>query len=282
MLGQHDVMNKKIEYLKLQEEKTPNAPLCKCGCGKKVKWCLYTHKYKTYLFNHNQPQPSKEITSKQEQIIRGTVLGDGNIGFLKNRRTKAFTGKARLRTRHGPKQLPYILWLRKELNSITASKIVISKNKGFGKITCAFSTLSHPKIFEIGQTIYLPKKQVTYEFLETLDDLSLTVWWMDDGAVGGMLSTHSFTVKEHQIMIEWFNQKYKIIPTMNWDKKKNLPFLSIKQPYLKILREIIKPHIIPSMEYKLQSSKKLEQQVNIQKLMTSGLIKFTTSSPTEF
>ena len=147
-------------YAAIQREKAPNAPLCACGCGQQVQWCIYTKKYKRFRFNHHQRRESVLLTPRQQQIILGTMLGDGSANFVRNRQTGEPTN-ARLRIRHSTRrQLEYAKWLHHNLQPLSG-KFRIRENKGYGQEVAEFNTLSHPFIYEAAQQIYRPQKSIT-------------------------------------------------------------------------------------------------------------------------
>ena len=55
-----------------------------------------------------------KISSREKEIILGTILGDGHLRFLKS--------DARLEVGHSYKQKDYVLWKHKELSSIVGAK----------------------------------------------------------------------------------------------------------------------------------------------------------------
>ena len=244
------------KYAKLQAIYADKAPLCACGCGEKVKWSPRLKGYATYLFNHKNVRIADvELTDRQLQIIRGTVLGDGCIQILKNRTTGKETGMGRLRIRHSPKrQTDYIKWKRTELDNLCSSDIKTIDNAGYGSKTSSFNTLSHPKIYEIGKSIYSENgKTITRDYLDKIDDLGLAVWFMDDGNKAS-ISTHCFSIEEHHIMVKWFKEKWNLDYFIDYDKRVVLPFLRTRQPNITQLYNIIGKHILPSLSYKFRES----------------------------
>ena len=223
-----------------------NAPDCPCGRGKmvwrggKYYYCSPKH--------HGVSARNIELTERQKQLIMGTLLGDGGASFIKNRITK-IPVNARLRIRHSTKrQLEYCQWKRLELGSICASDVLIRDTpKAFGKQSASFSTLSH--IFILGQALklYTPKKGVAREYLDQLDDFGLAVWWMDDGSMT-QLSTHSFTVRDQEIIVQYLLERWGVEARISPDKKKGLWFIQFNHP--RQIHDIVRKHIIKSMIYK--------------------------------
>jgi len=237
------------EYNKRTKElKRINAPLCECGCGKKVEWSSTTKKYNRFIFNHHFGVRDTKLTTRQEQIIRGTVLGDGHIHFLESRKG-GHTGKARLKINHSTKrQKEYTNWLFEELKNLCTSSPIIKENKGYGKELISFSTVSSEEIYEIGSEIYFPTKTVTREYLDKLDTLGLAIWWMDDGSNCAM-ATHSFSIKENEIILEWLSDRFGIGGKIKYDKKK-YPFIYFLSSDQRAIGKLVFEHVHQSLWYK--------------------------------
>jgi hypothetical protein len=240
--------NGRVRYEAIQSSKVEQAPLCACGCGQKVLWCLYTKTYKTYRFNHHQRRAAVQLTARQEQIILGTMLGDGSASFVQNRRTGAKTN-ARLRIRHSTKrQLEYAQWLHEALLPLSG-ELRIRENRGFGLEVAEFNTLSHPFILEAANQAYRPQKSISREYLDRLDELGFAVWWMDDGSTQA-LATHAFTVAENQLIVDWLQDRWDITAAISMDKRVEKPFLQFRQPNAANVLRLVAPYVIESLWYK--------------------------------
>jgi len=236
-------------YLDLQAHHAENAPLCACGCGQKVLWDLHSKSYRTYRFNHHYKRVDDVVlTPRQKQIIRGTLLGDGSLQYIRNRRSGEAIA-ARLRIRHSTRrQLEYARWLRQELDGICSVPLRIRPNGGYGDETAVFCTLSHPELFAIGQEVCTPRKTITRAYLNTLEPLGLAVWWMDDGSTAAF-STHRYSIAENRIILKWLEQRWGIIGEVRMDRRVQLPFLTF-QPNVYQLLQVVFPHVLRSLWYK--------------------------------
>jgi hypothetical protein len=243
--AQHDG---RARYESIQRQKIKDAPLCACGCGQKVLWCLHQKKYKTYRFNHHQRRAAVQLTYRQQQIILGTLLGDGSAGFVCNRRTGTRTN-ARLKIRHSTKrQLEYAQWLQAALKPLSGD-LRIRENRGYGREIAEFNTLSHEFILEAANQIYRPKKSITSNYLDRLDELAFAVWWMDDGSTTA-LANHAFTVPENQLIVDWLQDRWAITASIAMDKRVQKPFLIFRQPNVAKLLRLVAPYVIKSLWYK--------------------------------
>ena len=94
-----------------------------------------------------------------------------------------------------------------------------------------------------------------------LTPLSLAVWWMDDGCLSiykpkgeryGKLCTHSFTLRENELIKKYFSVVWNIECKIKIEKQKYY-FIRFNATEMKKLINIIYPYVleIPSMVYKI-------------------------------
>ena len=111
-----------------------------------------------------------------------------------------------------------------------------------------------PELAELRERFYsADRKVVPIELLEgSLDELGLAVWIMDDGAAEGKqlrLNTQSFSTEEVERLAGLLRAKFGIVMTINKDK--NRPRLRCSAASMGRLVELVKPHTLPDMLYKL-------------------------------
>jgi len=199
------------------------------------------------------------ITHEQEQVILGTVLGDGHISRFPNRR------HSNLLVAHSTKDEDYLRWKHEKLESICSKKSVyITNNRGYGlghKLIW-LRTRVHPFLTELRSGFYPNgNKIVPEDELYKLDELGLAVWFMDDGTlsirnVGSpryILSTNGFSLEEHEMMRHYFNDRWNLHPSIVRKNYKDRPtsyFLSFGVKDTRLLGNIIRPHIVDCMSRK--------------------------------
>jgi len=212
------------------------------------------------------------LSEHQEQIILGSLLGDG---FLDK------SGSFRLR--HSVKQIEYARWVLKKLsNHSTYEDVKVSddydeRHDSFNK-TCFFSTLSHSGIREIIKYTYLDgERKVSIEWLNKINDLGLAIWFMDDGTTDFShrntwdslpvckIFTCSFSYAENKIIQGWFKDKYGINPSIKYKKVNKNPYLYFNCDDSLKLISIINPFVIDSMRYKVDFEVNLEQYIESKK-----------------
>ena len=207
-----------------------------------------------------------ELCKKDIGIITGMIFGDGCIP----------NGKKYFRVWHSTKQKEYVEHKRDVLSNIFGSNIKISlqSQKHYsGNIykTCGFSV--HNKDFftkMYNEHYFNCKKEYTPQNLRMLNAEGLAYWFMDDGSTGCRihkergktepssvyleLATYC-SLKEACMIKSYFNDVWEIFPrtrksqTSSGDEVYNINFNTKES---KKFYEVIKQHIIPSMEYKLR------------------------------
>lgn len=183
-------------------------------------------------------------TTRQLQIVHGSLLGDASV-------TNGKKGKYRCESvfevKHCAKQKDYVLWKYHELKNLCCSE---PKENNIGQWRAR--TFHHPFFSNLRKQWYPDGVKCIPEVLSELDDLALAVWYMDDGTLGktGFLkiSTCSFTENDHQIIFNWLKSKWGVDSHMvNYSGyRQTIIDLKSRKRFL----EIVKPHIVPCLNYK--------------------------------
>lgn len=191
--------------------------------------------------------------SREKDIILGTVLGDGHIAMLK-------TG-ARLELTHSNKQKAYLFWKHQQLRRIAPSKPyrveTFDSRYQKGYIRWRLNTKVNKFFAELRNLFYLPsgRKIVPNSIGKILKSpLSLAVWFMDDGGrrndcYGLFLNTLSFTRSEHEILRNCLKQNFALDCRIHWVQDGYRLYIPSKDS--KRFCELVYPHIIPPLSYKL-------------------------------
>ena len=190
-----------------------------------------------------------ELTSIQKELIFGSLLGDGHLNLSLK------TPNPNYREEHSIKQYDYL----KYKFSILKNLIVYSEVKIYNRFddrfkiknyqSCFILTQNNPCFIEFHKMFYKGKKKVIPQDLSLLTPLAIAIWFMDDGQkfqCGYGICTNSFELNDIQRICNYLKEKYNIYTTIN--KKKAI--------YIKACSKIdftnlIKPYILPSLEYKL-------------------------------
>lgn len=196
----------------------------------------------------------KELTSEEEEILIGTLLGDACL-FVPKNTNSAPQGSIR----HSLKQKEYCLWKYKKLERLSGVNYEYSiLNKQTEKTYQGICVLI--KCHEVLQPIYdmfycgeNNKKRITEQIMNKLTPLGLAVWFMDDGSKCGnsyKLCTNGFTEEDVRKAILILKERFNLDCNVHFDKKK--PIIYIRAKSTKIFNSLVEKYIHPELTYKLQ------------------------------
>lgn len=193
------------------------------------------------------------IENDLKQLLIGSLLGDGSFCSVgKHTRNMCFS------MAHSMKQEEY---LKYKVSILT--KYNLDSNIGYNTIRdsryknrevkeCRHKSRLHPIFTDIRAKYYDQHghKRVFREFVKDIDELGLAIWYMDDGYVtksSCIFSSCSFTLEEQQILADILLEKFDL--HFNLGKHDNSMYLQAKD-FPKFVK-LIRPYVIPSMQYKL-------------------------------
>ena len=200
------------------------------------------------------------FTSKEMEIILGTLLGDSS---LKKRQNKKYISYNVYMTNSG-KQLEYLRYKRsffrdKVCNNIRKerdSSIIKIKHKDCNVDSLfAFSTKPSNLDYIFSILNNGKRKIITKRYLEYLTPLSLAIWYQDNGSYNLQnrvirIATMCFSQEENNIIKNYFYDNLKMPCFL---EKTNCGFgysLVLTQNSTKKLFNLIRPYICSSMLYK--------------------------------
>lgn len=196
----------------------------------------------------------KLISTKDREILFGTLLGDGFLYQMKN-------GKSRLEVGHTTSQKEYLEWKYHSFTRFTKAKphLVSFYDKRYRKkyFQWRFKTCADSFFNPFYSYFYNKegKKIIRKSIVKIFNSpLSLAVWFMDDGgrrndSYGMFLNTLSFSEHEHETLRECLLKNFSIstrIHSIQCGKR-----LYIPSDQAINFAKIVYPHLIPSMRYKL-------------------------------
>jgi hypothetical protein len=131
-----------------------------------------------------------------------------------------------------------------------------------------FYTRSLPCITELHSLFYVNRiKIIPQNIYEFLTPIALAHWIMGDVTRrdnGLTLCTNSYSIQEIVLLMNVLIVKYRFVCTLRKDKGKSTIYISEK--YLKLLRTIVLPHMVPSMLYKIGLEKSGENYITTSSL----------------
>ena len=190
------------------------------------------------------------LTKRQRQILVGTLLGDGHLEL---------NGRySRLRIDHQEKQKEYIFWKASEFLPFSLSpREVVFGDKRYKKIYKRWhlSTKSLPIFNKYQKMFYRNRVKIIPEnIVELVDNLSLAIWYMDDGfrrrdCKGFYLCTSSFTENEQRALQKMLLAKFGLTTKLHHQRK--LLRIFIPSASSDRFQNIVAPFILPIFKYKL-------------------------------
>lgn len=203
------------------------------------------------------------LTNEMRGIIVGLLLGDANLQTFTSHGT---TWRLRI-TQGNDNHYEYIQHLRTVLDPWTNMDLGTNhETTKDGKVynKWYFNTLTFTQFAELGNAFYplnsnnKRSKVIPSQISEWMTDKSLAYWFMDDGAKRSNVAavrfcTESFTRDEVDLLISILKDKFDIIGTPNKDS--NGWRISISTKSYGKFYDLVKPHVIPSMMYKLPNKK---------------------------
>jgi len=197
---------------------------------------------------------SPDLTSIQEQILLGMLLGDASIHNVKDHGCKN-VNKMVIQFSHKKEHLEYIEWINKRLGDIARQYCFCTS--GFGSTMIKCWTASSNSIFNsFNSMIVNGKKIVPNWVIEKITPLSLAFWYMDDGNLlhnfkqrdRAQFSVCGFD-RESCLVLQQCLEKFGINSVL--EEYKNYLYLRLFTNDSERFFELISPHIPPCMQYKL-------------------------------
>lgn len=198
---------------------------------------------------NNPIEKSVVLTNTEHQVLLGTLLGDGNISINPS-------GKAYGSFSHCMKQKEWALTKYEYLKNICSQPRIYDKyderlkTPEYQQICCVIRTFKELKSDYYDKLYKDGIKYINEELLYTIEPLGLATWYMDDGSngiSGYVLCTNCFSIEDLLIIKSVFKDKFNINCNIRKDHTIYIPSNS-KFTF----RNLIKPYIIPSMEYKIE------------------------------
>ena len=196
----------------------------------------------------------------QLQLILGSLMGDARLEC----RSKSIRAKhtARLRVHQSDKQKDYVFWKYEQLKNLVSrgprfTKVWHDPQRNKDHYSWYFHTQSSETLGLIHKLFYQNKtKVVPGDLLKIIDPLGLAIWYMDDGSNNGgdiTLNTHCFSNEEQKIIQILLKGKFGIRTTIVKDRSKFKIAIGFHE-FDKFIN-IVRPYVIPSMNYKIFSSR---------------------------
>lgn len=203
-----------------------------------------------------------EITKTEEEILFGTLMGDGNIQKMPN----SYFG----RTNHCLAQEIYCLHVRENLERLTypVKYRTVKVNKYPDKVyqQCYFCLKPNENLKYLYDIFYGGKQKDVPEDLSLLTPRAMAYWFMDDGTASGKCSisiaTCSFSLEGLLRLTNFLKITYDLDVTIQKDFKLYFSASSGQKFY-----NLVKEFIIEEMAYKFKYVNSSSAGLKLDKLL---------------
>lgn len=189
-------------------------------------------------------------------LIVGSTLGDSHL----EKRNKGIG--TRVIFEQSNKNVEYLMWFHQYLSSrgyCRKEKPVLHKRiKEHGQIFYHYriNSYRYTSFNWIREMFYLEngRKIIPMEIKEYLTPLALAIWFMDDGSklgTGARIATNGYELSELESIIIILKEKYNLDARYHKGAINKGHTIYIPSKSMKLFSSLVKPHMLPSMLYKL-------------------------------
>lgn len=209
-------------------------------------------------------------------LVKAMVIGDGYLSLEKGCRN------ARFGCLHSIKQKPYLLWKQKLLAraGLTTSykeredhgSALVAPTQG----RCEMRSRVHPALTAIYQRMYPKENGFSAGILDDLGEMHLAIIFMDDGGknaaahsvpsgwpgsscvnhydrfvISFTIHLQSWGIKGCHQFIDWLKRRFLVEARIGFQRGQ--PVVKVyKTEAKKRLRDVVEPHLVPTMKYKVE------------------------------
>lgn len=191
------------------------------------------------------------ITQRQQDIIVGTLLGDGYLNS--NGKT------AHLELKQSAEKKEYVFWLYQELKELctTAPRQRRDNNQWYVNTRCL------SELVPAHTSFYLQRIKIVPRNIESMlvNPLSIAVWYMDDGTLDWRvkdhyayrLTTNSFTIEDNEKLVDLLKNNFNVDSTVQTTliRGKRYPRIHIGVKGRSQFHDLVKPYIRNCFKHKL-------------------------------
>lgn len=212
--------------------------------------------------NNTSREKILDITNNAEQIILGSILGDGSITKHRKPLNTKDTLNSQLVITQGAKQLAYLKY-KKELLEIEGIRCYINERKYYkphyikgievkNDGSYELRTMRNVSFNKYRELFYNNIKYVN-RYVYKLNPLGLAIWYMDDGCFHRNsihLYTNGFSIKDDYLLIKMLKNNFDVDASLH--KTSNVGrCIYIKANSRKRFLNLVSPYICESMKYKI-------------------------------
>lgn len=219
----------------------------------------------------------KSLSKEQKKLLIAMLLGDGTI-----------SSNYVFKLSHAIQQREFLEWKVKLLNEYGIKnngikEYISSCGYNIGKSVLYSQMSLHSTIKALRRSIYIPKKTITRNLLNWLDERGLAIWYMDDGCINVNTSKQRGNSIQHTIkiatcvdestvnmIIQYFLEVWNIKFRPFKEGKGTFSIASSTEDDCKKFINIVRPYIeqVPSMLYKIRDNYTKEEFIAQQKAVS--------------
>ena len=197
------------------------------------------------------------IEERQDQILVGTLLGDGHVGIQASSINPSFS------VGHREQDKDYLFWKYEELKTTGLFKSPpFPRQKPInGKIFTRWviRSIQHPVLKEYLNLMYTENRNIiTLRTLERMGLLGLSIYYQDDGGFHNRrphLYTYGYNEDEIRLLKYFLDSrwdlKFELKPVKYGRPKKEGFILVLERASIPRFKELIVPYILPCMSRKI-------------------------------
>lgn len=213
----------------------------------------------------------RKVSKETKRLLIAMLLGDGTI-------SNNFVFKLC----HSSDQEEYLLWKIKQLNQLSIKNnglkhYISSTGYNVGKDVIYTQLSIQPIIKALRRTVYKPKKKITRNLLNWLDEKGLAIWFMDDGCINVNTSKQRSSIqhtikiatcvdlKTVEIIIKYFEERWNI-KMRKFPEGNGYSIATSSEEDCKKFVEIVKPFVkeVPSLLYKIRNNFTKQEFIEMQ------------------
>ena len=200
-----------------------------------------------------QAKSSLKLNDTQRQVLVGVLLGDAHLETQNSGRT--YRVKFEYSAKHGE----YANHLYGIFKEWILTPLQLKQDATHDDVW--FQTVSHSAFRFYAHQFYDEKRKCVPKLIHRyLTDRSVAYWFMDDGSIksreskGVLFNTHGFVRSDVQRLIDVLRTSFALEAKERRQKDGIQIYISGKS--YERFREIVDPHIHPSMQYKIPVDRK--------------------------
>lgn len=224
-----------------------------------------------FLIKYKSMKIKKKVSKDIKRLLIAMLLGDGTI-----------SNNYVFKLCHSSDQEEYLLWKISQLNKLCIKNnglkhYVSSSGYNRGKNVIYTQLSIQPIIKTLRRIMYRPKKIITRELLNWLDDKGLAIWFMDDGCINVNTSNkrssiqHTIKIatcvdlKTVNIIIDYFKEVWNI-KMRKFNEGVGYSIATSSEDDCKKFVNIVKPFIkeVPSLLYKIRNNFTKQEFIELQ------------------